>query len=322
MPTPVPPNATVTPTSTPYITSPVMNLTTQTTTTTTTQGGGGVITTVANQVGGSLGQSIGTTFSTVLNYKTVLAVVVLAILVVLIALFIQSRFGAIRTKSRNVHLLHYSLSSPDVDAIGIVLDLASEKATITPLRRIENLYTSLDPREQTIIVSTPEAPTWSLEGKPLIVAVGTGTTAFQVDPVSLTSLGLSKLAFGDLKEQWDDTINPRKSYEKIIEQLAEIVADKTGTIDVTPTKKLAFRMSPPRVVLAMLKQASSQTTMLATMIVEFSKWVDHIAERIRLHKAEEVKARTSLLSTIFIGIAIVIMIIGIVWYLLQRGGGG
>ena len=306
MPVPVP-SATTSPPP-PFITQPVKTLTTTTHTTASNPSLGSSLRQAAPHLSSISPAMIGG-----------VAVFIALMLIVILIVYKKIAGPQLVVDARK---LNEALTSPTTDAVGLILDLDTNVARVVPLRRVENLYVGLDGSMVNITITVPNAPTWSIRGKPLIIAVGSGNMAMQVDPVLLTKLGLAKIAFEDQKDLWDDTSDPRKAYEKLVERLSSMTEKKMGTVHVTPNRKISFMMSPPRIVLALLRNALANSNILANIIVSFAQTVDFLAKAISRDKAKEYMARSRLIWTILMGIGMVIIIVVIAMVLFKAGGGG
>jgi len=245
-------------------------------------------------------------------------VAVIGVVLVLFILVIK-RMGPKRPSAVR---LNKSLTDPAVDAIGVLLDIDSNKAIITPLKRVENTYITYDPTLPTaLVVSNPFATRFNIEGKPLVIAPMSGKAALEQDTLTITALGLARLAVAEDASSWDDTLTPDKAFRKIVTKLSTTMGKLSGKIKLTPKLYLGFEMSAPRVVMALMSQKLNDINAILTQTVEVNKAVDQLAEALKLKKQERLATTGSVVAKILLVSGIVIFIVLLGWFLLKSLGG-
>lgn len=212
--------------------------------------------------------------------------------------------------------LNKAVSDPSVDAIGLLLDIDTRTARIVPLKEVENMYVTVDPSmPASVVVRNPHAMRFTVDGKPLIIAPAISRSAIEVDAPSMTVLGLGQVVLED--PAWHDTITPNKSFEELITKLSTMIGRKRGTIKLTPKRTLAFEMSIPKLMAAMLSANLYSANILLTHMTDITQVIDRLAEQLGLRRALEAQAKGSMWGKILIGVGAVIFIVILAFALFQ-----
>ena len=239
-------------------------------------------------------------------------------LIAIIGYFVLKRisFGG---KSVAASKLSKAIADPSVDAVGLLLDVDTRRAKIVPLKEVENMYVTVDPSmPASIVVRNPHAMRFTVDGKPLIIAPAISRTAIEVDAPSMTVLGLGSLVVEDAA--WHDTVTPHKSFEDLITKLSTIVGMKRGSIKLTPKRSLAFEMSIPKLMMAMLSFNLYSANILLTHMTDITQVIDRLAEQLGLRKAMETQIKAASLGKVLMIVGIVIFMIVLGWALFNMLG--
>lgn len=243
---------------------------------------------------------------------------VVGIIIALIAIVGFLALKRIATGGRSVSAIKLgkAVTDPSIDAVGLLLDIDTRTAKVVPLKEVENMYVTVDPSmPASIVVRNPHATRFTVDGKPLIIAPAITRSAIEVDAPSMTVLGLGQVVLED--PAWHDTITPSKSFEDLITKLSTMIGRKRGTIKLTPRMSLAFEMSIPKLMAAMLSANLYSANVLLTHMTDITQVIDRLAEQLGLRRALETQAKASFWGKVLIGVGAVIFIVILAFALFQ-----
>lgn len=258
--------------------------------------------------------------ATIAGYAVAGILTVFAIVFIML-LFMRRESGTIGGGGRlgEAKTLLRCIADMSVDAIGLVIDLDTSEIHVVPLMQLESFFLSKDPNKPYVIMANPSARTFMMHGKPVIISPAVGKIGYQLDIENMTRLGMAKLAVED--ELWKDTTEPQKSYELLIRKIGSIIQARTGKLQISPDTKISFQMSPPEILIALIKEDLSRVNAILTNLVNFSGAVNAIAKAIREHRTQEIRAKGTFWYMILIGGAMLALFVSLGLWILSGGLG-
>ncbi len=233
----------------------------------------------------------------------VMAILGIAIpLIVVWLLFFRGRGRVGGGAGASARRLADAIRDPSVDAVGVILHQDTATASIVPLRRVENLYVSVDPSNPVLVIPNPYAQPYSLEGKPLMIALALGRCGQTLNVPLITQLGFAQIAIDD--PLWRETGDPWKALDKLITKLATSVGMVTARVRVTPTTTIALQMAIPKVLANLIATQLDTVNTLVIHLSDLGSAISDIARSLGIHRALELKAKSEAISKVVIALAI------------------
>ena len=240
--------------------------------------------------------------------------VAVAVVAVFLIVFVYLVFirGVSRSKLVPRHIteaLGMGFSPVDSDMIGVVRYLDTNRMMFVPLKRVgpSGLKISVHPRYPLIVLPYPQPTTYSLGGRPAVDVMAVGGLGFEVNMNDLMSIGIASLTIES--PRWNESSNPRKAIEELIETLAKKQSEETATIPITPDLKIGISVHVPQVITSFIRTCASVSN--AVLYATHDEIVSHeeIGRIIERASAIREQARASSIAKILAGVAVVVMVV-------------